>query len=387
MTKIKKKRILAYFYHCQTLGHSRRILNLCRELKRKGEYEVILVSGGQYPAYFEDANEIEILQIPTLIPKTNLFQGHQPKNLSLPLKSVMNIRSKMLNSICREYEPDLVICEFFPFGRFFLDNEIKSMIKTCKKVNSEVKVISCMRDIWGVNLGEGMEKRTLAVKIIRNYFDKILIHGVPEINDFHTEFPDESLKKFLFTGYVLRRSAVITKQQFLRTYNLSKESPIVIVSVGGGKDGQEVIKKITQLAKQTPQIQYLFFVGPYYPDELMLKSKVAENIVMTRFHDNYPSFLEHADLIISMSGYNTMTDVLKSRTASIVFPRKSEEEQYFRALAFEKLGLCVVADEEIPMESLKKLILKNIKLKRPNHALNVEGVKNTYKAIKQMLES
>jgi predicted glycosyltransferase len=54
-------------------------------------------------------------------------------------------------------------------------------------------------------------------------------------------------------------------------------------------------------------------------------------ILVSRFTPDFLSYLEAADLSVSMAGYNTCMNILAAKTPAIVWPFSQNREQRLRA--------------------------------------------------------
>jgi predicted glycosyltransferase len=101
------------------------------------------------------------------------------------------------------------------------------------------------------------------------------------------------------------------------------------------------------------QHQHLYCViitGPFMPPDLQqdLQTRAATlpAQVLTAVEDTY-SYLEEADLVIAMAGYNTTVEILQSGKRAILVPRRGPSaEQQMRAKLFAAKGWVAMLDPD-----------------------------------------
>ena len=82
---------------------------------------------------------------------------------------------------------------------------------------------------------------------------------------------------------------------------------------------------------------------------------------MVRYVTNW-GFMNAADLVVTMAGYNTLLDAIRLRKRILVIPREGPSaEQRLRAEAFSRLGLVqAIRPEQFSPSDLAKAILDNL---------------------------
>jgi len=69
--------------------------------------------------------------------------------------------------------------------------------------------------------------------------------------------------------------------------------------------------------------------------------RLADGVTVHRFHADLPRLLAQSDAVVGMAGYNTVCEILQSRTPAVLLPRTfPRREQLIRAERLERLGLC-----------------------------------------------
>ena len=82
-------------------------------------------------------------------------------------------------------------------------------------------------------------------------------------------------------------------------------------------------------------------------------------VMISEFTDDLMSYIEVADTVVAMGGYNTFCEILSAQKPSIIIPRvRPTEEQVIRARKMAELGLLemVHPDELTPAVLIDKLV-------------------------------
>ena len=226
------------------------------------------------------------------------------------------------------------------------------------------------------------------VPVLNNYFDYVLIHGDPRLFQLESFFPwTEDIEiPIEYTGYV---SEKLERHDSDTQKTIEEQGPYVLVSVGGGILGCEMITTAVQAWKILCENGYIknmkmvVFAGTFIKDaeyDAMKKMCTGNFFYFSRFTNNFLQWMQSAELSISQAGYNTCMNVLETGVKAILvpIPRYVDIDQNIRA---EKLAALRVVDT-IPPESLniENLITAMIdRLKRPRfrHDIVMDGALKT----------
>jgi predicted glycosyltransferase len=180
---------------------------------------------------------------------------------------------------------------------------------------------------------------------LRRLYDEIWVYGLPEIFDPLAEIPGfdrlESLVRF--TGY-LRREPLAAVPVDLG-YALPTE-PFLLVTTGGGGDGDELIDWVLSAYEADPGIPFAAVVlfGPFleldHRAALSRRAARLPRIHTLTFESRVEALIERASGIVAMGGYNTFCEILSFGKPALVVPRTEPRlEQLLRAQRAERLGL------------------------------------------------
>src|SRR3546814_10424373 len=136
-----------------------------------------------------------------------------------------------------------------------------------------LRSVFCFRAKDGIRGShEGLEFRRVlfrsqVVPALQRYFGDIWAYSLPQIGDplAGIELPDSVRKRMTYTGY-LKRSLPKARPHIA----LEKiDDPFLLVTVGGGGDGEAIIDWVLRAYEADPQLPYpaLLVLGPFMNSE------------------------------------------------------------------------------------------------------------------------
>ncbi|HAZ44764.1 MAG TPA: glycosyl transferase [Cyanobacteria bacterium UBA11369] len=396
------KKILFYCQNLLGLGHLVRTTEIIRHLSK--DFKVCLVQGGTTVQGFEIPQGVETIHLPAiqLDPKTIWSENRSMiADSSLTLEEVKEIRKNMLLKVFDVIQPDCLITEGFPFSKKqSLSFELVPLLDRVKTTKPSTKVVCSLRDIFMVKQFEDRSKEEAErCDFLNQYYDLLLYHSDPKVHRLEESFSmTEKLNcQVCYTGYVAQSIPENTEISDQDIASLSNKNPMILVSVGGGKLGYElldaVIKAAPILEKQLPH-KIQIFTGPLMPDEkfLQLYNLAANysNINIRRFTTQLIAHMEKASLSISLGGYNTTMNVLKTGVRSLIYPSNKDREQAIRAEKLEEMGILeVIRPEDLNPARLAEKIVNSLNKKPVKslcQTLNLQGAEKTAQLLRNLLE-
>jgi predicted glycosyltransferase len=143
---------------------------------------------------------------------------------------------------------------------------------------------------------------------------------------------------------------------------------LVLVTAGGGHDGYPMMQACMDafqfLGKELP-FEVIFVAGPLMEHGLKksLRRQGAElNIrVLSHVHESL-GYLEAADLVITMAGYNSICEILSLKKKALVIPREGPRaEQKMRSRMFADRGLIdVLYPKELSPAKVAARVVANL---------------------------
>lgn len=403
-------KILIHFSHYETLGHTSRILNLCKYLKSYyGDNIDLTVLQGGRKQDFIDFSFVNLVHIPEPIVGREWIKSKKKKIID---SEKIRIRVRFIIDFLKKSKPDIFIVEYFPFGRALDKYEILPVLRFIKEKIPKIKVISSV----GYPILNFQKKDLLTYA---KFFDKILIH-CPESMDKHfiektysklgvTEVPVQDYKevfellkeKIVFTDYIVPFGIKIGEKDKAREEMGLPDKKIIMVSRGGGVIYPKIISSALLSKKYLGNDYFIVAVeGPATTkQEHDFFSKIAarfKQIELIKYSNRFLEYLNACDVSVSMCGYNTIVQTLFFSKPAVLFPKlnhigKGEIEQIYRINLFnEYLENKVLNYYKFNTEELAKSIVelcnKNPVKKEVNKDF-FKGGKFTAKIIEKVVNS
>ncbi|MEM6751688.1 MAG: glycosyltransferase [Cyanobacteria bacterium P01_C01_bin.38] len=387
------KKLLFYCQHILGMGHLVRSMEIVRGLMP--DFQVCFLNGGQIIKEFEIPDGIEVVNLPAI--KTDAeFKQLKPVDTSLSLAEVQEIRKNKLLEVAEEFQPDVLMIELFPFGRGKFSFELIPLLEKLQASEKPVKIVSSLRDIVVTKTNQEKYENKVC-RLMNQYFDMLLIHGdasfVPLDESFSRVKDIQSETKY--TGYVVQKPTVNPELTEEDKNIIESDKPLILVSVGGGRFGHELIDCVIESAdilEQKLPHKIQIFTGPFAPeDKLQAWQQLTENkknIKVSRYTRNLLSYMQKADLSISMSGYNTTLNVMTTGVRAMILPFKGndDQEQRIRASKLDSLGVVKMLDEsDLKPELFSQKVIDYLAAEPNKIKFDANGVKNTAALVKNLV--
>lgn len=390
------QKIMFYCQYLTGMGHLVRSTEIIRSLAKK--FQVYFVNGGPPVAGFPIPYQVELITLPALWLEEGKFKIAED---SLEVEEVKQMRIHQLMLNFARIQPDFLITEFFPFGRHKLLFELLPLLEHIKTNSPQTRVVSSIRDFIGrQNLHE--ESDTICY-LINQYFDLILFHSDPNFQTFAETFPQyKQLNcEIRSTGFVAQSFPEDLRKNYNPCCNIKNtNNPTILVSVGGGRLGYELLESIIKassiLELKIPH-QMQIFTGPFMPESLFIQLQKAastrNNINLQRYTNRLLEYMQNADLSISLTGYNTTMNILKTGVRAIVVPighYNKDHEQLMRTEKLAKLGIVeVINPNNLQPNYLAQRIMHCLETEVSTNftnLFNLDGARNTAEILEKFIE-
>ncbi|QZZ19692.1 glycosyl transferase [Leptothermofonsia sichuanensis E412] len=380
------KRLVFYCQHILGMGHLVRSMEIVRGLVN--DFQVCFINGGEVIEGFAVPLEVEVINLPAI--KTDSeFQTLQPVDASLTLAEVQEIRKMQLLQVCKRIQPDVLMIELFPFGRGKFSFELIPLIEQVRSLKACAKIVCSLRDIVVTKRDQAKYEQKVC-KLMNQYFDLLLVHGDPQFQPLEETFSRvRDLRcPVHYTGYVVQPQPETDTPPIC-------DRPLILVSVGGGRFGHELLECVVQtapiLANQLPHLVQVF-TGPFMPEakfaELQAMAQGNSNLRIDRFTPNLLAYMQQADLSISMSGYNTTMNVLTTGVRAMILPftGNDDQEQTIRAAKLEQLGVVDrISPEDLNPDRFAQKIITCLQKQPASIRFDFNGVANTARLINDLI--
>ena len=357
------KKILVYSHDTFGLGNIKRMLDISKHLvATHANVSVLLVSGSPMVHAFRIPTRIDYIKLPCL--SRTLSGSYDVKSLDLGYEDTIRLRSNLLTNALLDFSPDLILVDKKPLG---VSNELSAGLDLLQRRAVLPKLVLLLRDILdSPETTAEVWKKHGYHEAVRSFYDQILVVGSQEVFNLTTEyqFPASTRSKVQFCGYLRRDRGPYKREQIRRELRLEDE-PLVLVTAGGGEDGYHLLSTYLQglhTLSDVTSIKTLLVCGPEMSELHRRRIHQAANLpglMIQDFTNDMMDYMDAADLIVSMGGYNTICEILTLRKHAIIVPRvRPVQEQWIRAHRMARLGLLrtIHPDELTPTELMRAII-------------------------------
>lgn len=372
-------------FYCQYLlgvGHLTRSLALIQNLTE--QFHVDLLLGGPQIQRQWPQKQFNLLPLEPLLMREHDSSLYSPSGT--PVEQVFSLRSQQIAQVIQEQKYDLFIVELFPFGRGKFKIEILKMLELFRAQNPRGRVLSSVRDILveqDTQKDKSTGKSDKMLALARAHFDAVLVHSDPQVIRLEDSFPKaQQIQDLLcYTGFVTEPAPQFS--------GLSRR-PEVMVSLGGGSVGDELYHAVYNITEQFPGLRFRFKRSPFMNPGLLaaMDRWASDQVVIEEFSSHFEQDLLGCQLSISMGGYNTVMNVLNTRTPALILAYQANQEQSQRAKILEsKSYLRVLQNKDLAPEKLSPLIQNALTRAYPQERLNLSGAISTTKFCRQLIQS
>lgn len=379
-------KLMFYCQHILGMGHLIRSIEIVRGLIP--DFQICFLNGGQIIEEFEFPEEIKVVNIPGV--KTDAeFTELTPVDDSFTMEELEIIRKNILLYHCDRFKPDILVIELFPFGRRRFSFELIPLMEKAQAMGT--KIVSSVRDIVVTKQNQVRHEEKVC-RLINQYFDMVLVHGDPNfipLNPSFSRIKDLNCPLY-YTGYV-------TQPIPDTNYLLDSKKPSILVSVGGGRFGHDLLECIAKTApilKRKIPHQLQVFTGPFCPDavhqHLQKITQEQNNITVERYTPHLIDYMLQADLSIGMSGYNTTMNILSTgvKAMMMAFQGNDDKEQETRLKKLDSLGrVKMINSADLQPEKFAQQIVQYLSENITEITLDLNGVQNTAYHFKKLVNN
>ncbi len=395
------KRILVYSHDTYGLGNIRRMLELSRHLvDRNTGACVLILSGSPMLHAFRIPARIDYVKLPCLTRTRS--GGYAVKFLELDYDEMVRMRRNLILNAFVDFDPDVLLVDKKPLG---ISDELAPTLELARRRSHRTRVALVLRDILDAPESTAeVWRRNHYHEVIRDSYDKVLVLGSQNVFDVNREyqFPEETRQKVQFCGYIGRERGRGFREQTRAELGVSPTDKLVLVTVGGGDDGDRLISCYVDAwkrdpAMQRPDVRTLLVCGPEM-NEVNRRHIVSiaddPRLIVRDFSNDMMTCMDAADLVIAMGGYNTVCELLTLRKPAIIVPRiRPSQEQWIRAERMAGMGLfSTIHPDSLQPSVLAAEIAARISqidsgLSPPAPAIDLRGLARVSDAVNELMES
>jgi predicted glycosyltransferase len=365
--------VLIHVQHLLGIGHLQRAAAIAGALQERGA-KVVLVTGGVRVPQVEAALEkrgVKVLRLASARSADSSFSALLDQNGQIVDDAWKERRRDAVLQLFTETKPDVVITEMYPFGRRNFRFELAPLLEAAR-ARARPPLIACsVRDILVTKQKAGRAEEM--AEAARRFYDLVLVHSDPKLIPFDATFARAADIRDLirYTGYVTEAKPNIA--------NADRSDGEILISAGGGAVGWPLLQAAVEaraLSTERARPWRLITGGNLPQAEFDRLQSAADGFIVERFRTDFKDLLARCRVSVSQGGYNTVLEILASRTPAVIVPfaEGAESEQTDRArLLAEKHLLRLLPAPELDAKRLAVEIDHAAVMALPAFTINLDG--------------
>ncbi len=358
--------MMTYSHDGFGMGHLRRNTTIAsRFLREVPGSNVLMLIGCPSGAVSHLPEGLDFIKVPSII-KVDTGEWH-PRTLRIGWRKIKAIRSALIQKGAELFQPHLFLVDHTPTGA---KGELLPTLQMLKERKEPPAIILGIRDILDFpRVIRGMWQKDGAYEVIGKYFDAVLIYGRREVFDtaFQYGLDSELEEKVRYCGYICSEAPFKPREAMREELEIAKDK-LILVTAGGGHDAYLMMRACLDafhlLGADLP-FDAIVITGPLmHPEHQAALRKQAQglNVRVLKFVEDSLSYLNAADLVVTMGGYNSLSEVLRLNKKALVIPRPGPSaEQEMRAKLFAERGLVdVLYNSEMTPQKLAKRLMADL---------------------------
>ncbi len=339
MTSPADGRFVLYGHDTVGLGHLRRNLKLATTLTGYAPgAEVIILTGSPAAASIPVPSRIRLIAMPPVGKSSNgEYESRVP---GLALKDVIGLRRKLLARTLAEAKPRMLIVDHAPTG---VADELWPVLEDTFSQRQTITVLGLRDIIDHPARVRSAWQRTRLTQVLSRYHD-IWVYGEKSLFDPVAAYalPTTVASKVSYLGY-LGHPPLVTGE----TAAAVPPAPYLVVSAGGGEDGQELFHTFRQAwdeVRATTPLRAVLIPGPFLPGQAASAlehwaGRESARVTVAYCAAGILPYLYGARLLVAMGGYNTLTEAMVAGVPVVALPRTHPRlEQHLRVTLLANHG-------------------------------------------------
>ncbi len=384
-------RVLIYSHDTFGLGHLRRCQAIAHSLVEHHKHlSVLILSGSPIIGSFDFRARVDFVRVPGVIKLRN--GAYTSLNLHIDIEHTLSMRASIIRHTADIFDPNVVIVDKEPLGLY------GEMVETLELLKARgTRLVLGIRDVMDdPSLLAPEWERKKVIPVLEALYDDIWIFGLPQLCQplDGIDLPAEASHKITYTGYLPR--SVSTAVTTTQVPEITRE-PYVLVTTGGGGDGEGLIEWVLRAYESDPLLPYpaLLVLGPFMAPErqadFMARATALKRVEAITFDAHFESLMAGASSVVAMGGYNTFCEILSLDKRVLVVPRTAPRlEQYVRASKAQELGLLrmLIDDGHYEPETMAAALRRLPHQPKPSHVVVpglLEGLVSVNRLIKPWL--
>ncbi len=396
MATHQQHRILIYSHDAYGLGNIRRTLSICRQLTNHiPNVSILLLTGSPVIQSMRIPQNVDYVKLPCVTRQKS--ESFEATYWEMDVKKLIEMRSDLILSAIKNFQPNLVIVDKKPLG---IKRELYPSLVYLREHLPLTSVVLGLRDILDdPAVTTPIWKANKYFETIETFYHEVWIFGSRQVFDAVRAYqmPPGVARKVIYTGYLIKPTVRHINTP-IPTFSKNADSPLSLIMVGGGGDGFPVLKAVIDGVRQgfaTNPLRNLIFTGPEMPPEKRAwVQKVCSNghpLRSKSYSTKIEEYIDAADVVVCMGGYNTTCEVLAYRKKALIIPRVNPvKEQFIRAKRLAEMGLINMLhpDDVTPktiIRALEKTLRNNDLPGDAANLLDLNGLRNIEKLTRVLL--
>ena len=385
-------RIVLYLRDTNGLGQLKRALVLSRGLAAHWPgLSQLIVTGAPLPQLFAFPEGVDYVKLPSV--ERRGPEQWTSRALPLETEQLRDLRSDMLLTLAKHYQPDVFMVDTFPEG---LGGEVLPALRHLRDTSPRTRLALGLRDI--VDEGAWVRQtwaRDGIYELLEDLYELILVYGRSDIFDVVAEYglPARAAAKTRHVGYLCAAPGGLEPAEVRAGLGL-QTGRLVLVTAGGGRDGAPLFHAMLDALRtqRAAPFDCMMVGGPLMrAEDRQLLVERAEGLPPVRFMtylEDLAEYIPAADVVVSMGGYNTVCEILAAKRPAVIVPRVGlSREQLVRAELFQQRDLIRMIH---PAELTPDRLLSEIEQlldrgERPGGAIPLDGLSGIVAELESVL--
>jgi predicted glycosyltransferase len=369
-------RVLIHVQHLLGIGHLQRAAAIAGALRERGA-GVVLATGGVRVPQVEAALEqrgVEVVRLASARSADSSFSALLDESGNVVDEAWKAARRDAVLQLFAATAPDVLITEMYPFGRRPFRFELKPLLEAARARKNPPLIACSVRDILVTKEKPGRAEEM--AETARHFYDLVLVHSDPSLIPFEATFPraGEIADLIRYTGYVTEAKADAAQD---------RSRGEVLISAGGGAVGGPLLQAAVAaraLSAERDRPWRLITGGNLPQADFERLRATAQGFLVERFRSDFKDLLSRCRVSVSQGGYNTVLEILASRTPSVIVPfaEAGESEQTDRARLLHEKGLLrLLPAPELDPKRLAREIDAASVMAIPPFTINLDGARQS----------
>jgi FkbM family methyltransferase len=373
------------------------MLALAGELNRRlPEAALLALTGSNRAGSYQLPPNLELVKLPSVAASPLLADLRPARGSGYTRRGLWALREALIHETMRVFDPHLVIADNLPAG---LLGEFKRGLGAIAGRTPGAAIVLMLTDVPNEPATLGNEwDETIDVRRLAEVYDRVIVFGDRVVFDPAVEcgFPEVIAGRTRFCGYIGPGEPAVPAEAIRARLGVGN-GQLVVVTVGGGENGSALLDAyLTAMGRSNLRldgVRSLVVAGPFL--EARMRERLAAMaaslpaVTFVSFLDDLPSYLDAADAVVTMGGYNGVVEAVGRRKPTIVVPHDDAlGEQRLRAEHFAALGLVTtILPSDLTAERLGRAVREALDSQvSPPAVLDFDGLKRAGALMVELLE-